>query len=119
MEPASNMNGIEGIAYVVMFILGFCLLGMLLVGPLAAFFATKGGRLGVASLVLGVLACLMGAVGVLLVVGFYALFGAGLTFPSSALPFLPPVASLALGVFALRLRSKRKAGVASVTTTNL
>ena len=106
--PASNMNGLEGIAYLVLFILGFCFLGMLLVGPLAAFFATKGGRLGVAALVLAILACLMGVLGLLLVAGFYAFFGSGLYFNSPLVPLLPPALSLAMGVYALWLRAKRK-----------
>ena len=113
MMPASNMNGLEGLAYVVMFVAGFCLLGSLLVGPLAVVFAVTGGqRRGVAAMVLGVIACGVGVGGFLLVARFFALFGSGMSSGSSVAFFLPPATSLALGVVALRLRVKRKQAAA-------
>ncbi len=56
---ASNMNGIGGIAFVIIAILAFCLVGMLLVGPLAIICGLIGGKLDLAALILGILACVI------------------------------------------------------------
>ena len=108
MMPASNLNGLEGLAYVVVIALVVCA-AALLTGPLAFVFGKMGGRFRGAALILGIIACVVGALGLLLVVGFLFLSLNQLHFPYEALLFLlPPSASIVLGVAALRLRARPK-----------
>ena len=106
---ASDMNGIEGVVYIILVLAGFCLVGGLLAGPLAVVGTLKGGRrLRAAALGLAVTALFIGATGTLLVTATYLFLGSMLGAEAAGLLLLPPLASLVLGVVALRLRRKRK-----------
>ena len=103
------MNGLEGLAILFAVIVIFLLSGSVIVGPLAILFAYIGGRMKPAALVLGVSACVLGVVGV--VVGicaslFLTLDGMSLT--GYVLLIGSPLVSILFGVIALRLRGRRE-----------
>jgi len=107
LMPASNMNGIEGIAIVIVVFVGFCLLGAFLIGPLAVVGTLVGGRLRGVGFVSALTAIFVGAVGVVLAAAAYLYLGAMFEGVLAAVLLLPPLVSLTLGGIALWLRRKR------------
>jgi hypothetical protein len=110
---ASNMDGIEGVAYLILVLGGFCLAGALLAGPLAVVGTLVGGRLRGVGFVSALTALFVGAVGALLVMAAYLFLGSMFGGQTAALLLLPPLGSLTLGAVALWLRRKRGAAPAA------
>ena len=109
MLASTGLNGIEGVAYLILFVGGFCLAGALLAGPVAVVGTLVGGRMRGVGFVSAMTAVFVGAAGVLLVTGAYLFLGSMIDVYAAAALLLPPLASLALGGVALRLRRRRKA----------
>ena len=109
MLASAGMDGIEGVAYLILILGGFCLAGVLLAGPLAVVGTLVGGRMRGVGFVSALTAIFVGAVGALLVTAAYLFLGSMLGGETTAVLLLPPLGSLTLGAFALWLRRKRGA----------
>lgn len=107
MLASTGLNGIEGVAYLILIVGGFCLAGALLAGPLAVVGALVGGRMRGVGFVSALTALFVGGVGVLLVTAAYLFLGSMIDGYTAAALLLPPLTSLALGAVALRLRRRR------------
>ena len=103
------MNGIEGLAILYAVILAFLLLGPVIVGPLAVIFGLMGGRVKRGARVLGISACVLGAVGLVVGVCAAAFLSLGDSTPTGYVLLIgSPLASILLGVIALRLHDRAR-----------
>ena len=109
MLALHGMNGIEGVAILYAVIMAFLLSGPLIVGPLAVIFGLLGGKVKRAAHVLGISACVLGGVGLLVGACAAAFLSLGGLTPTDYLLLIgSPLASILLGVIALRLNGRAK-----------